>query len=387
MNSNGGFNEFTLSQESLAHHCSSSRRSLRCFSVGLGTCPPPPDKSSPASVVEPVTESATNSSFAKNIQFTTPPFFLSSYDRQKRPIHVPIKNDTNADIEFLTPVYSCGCTDGKFEKSHLSPGESTQLQLEVDVTRLAGSKTITVRMPRAEGKPWLLSIEIPAFPKAGFQSAETFLGELQAGTREVRECYLDFHASDKGSLGMLTGLESDSDRLSASLLSEEVDSPRSGVFRRRAKIELVTEPNHETGQFRGTITANPGSNFEASHAVLWRVRSLYELTPERLVVNGGNRDAVERTVRVRRRDHRRFQISPVDSLPEGVALSHDSTSTESDHVLSFSVKTALLPTPRLLKLEFRTSADDDALVSIPLVVLPGVSRERAKENSRSTLEN
>jgi len=125
--------------------------------------------------------SSTESLVTKRLE--TPPLFLSPQDRRKRQLSVELSNDTLHEIIFLEPRSSCGCTIARLHPAIVAPNHSTQLQLEVDVTRLVGAKTISIKIPTTAGKTWDISLDIPAYPEIAFERQETLLGDLKSGSR------------------------------------------------------------------------------------------------------------------------------------------------------------------------------------------------------------
>lgn len=325
------------------------------------------------SLVNPSETSSLNGVVSKSLE--SPPVFLMAGDQRKRQLTVELTNDTAAEIVFLEPRSSCGCTIAQINPVQVPPGRSTQLQLEVDVTRLVGTKIISITIPTTDGPTWAVALNIPAFPQMDFERQETLLGDLRSGTPCLTSCSLDFYGPDRESLSNLQHVKCASDEVHASLQSESVEEVRVGVFRRRVDLQLMTNPKNEVGQRRVEVVATSIDGNDVRHSLIWQLKSPFEVSPPRVIISGSEGlDRTESVVVVRRVGNSEFTLQPKDALPDGVKIVFLESKPGLEQSFKLLIDKSAIATQRFFKIQLQSSIASDVGLEIPVIIAPAVSR-------------
>ncbi len=308
----------------------------------------------------------------------TPPIFLSSQDRRKRQLSVELTNDTQAEIVFLEPRSSCGCTIARLDPVRVLPDQSTQMQLEVDVTRLVGAKTISITIPTKNGKTWAVSLDIPAYPQVGFERQETLLGDLKSGRPFTTSCFLDFYGPDRESLARFKSVTASTHEVQSAFQSEMIQEIRTGVFRRRVELQFTTTTDQEIGQRRAELVATAGDGIDARHTLIWRVKSLFDVSPARIFVSkaapGAPAGPQESVVVVRHLDNMEFTMKPIGTLPDGISLIDTNQLPASEQSLTFAIDQSAIQAKSFFRIQLESSIAAQMALEIPVIIVPGVSR-------------
>lgn len=180
-----------------------------------------------------------------------------------------LENTTGDRVEFLEPRTSCGCTHAVIEPSILAPGGSVTVQLDIDVARFAGQKSLSILLPAAKNGPtWRVSVNAAVYPRAAFANAETYLGELAPNTDSESVATLNFYSESEKSLGKVDAVTCSDPAVSIEMQSGTVDQVSPTIVHRqvtfRSRLKLPTE----VGPYTAEIVVNEGTSLEARHQLV-----------------------------------------------------------------------------------------------------------------------
>ncbi len=199
-------------------------------------------------------------------------------------------------------------------------------------------------------------------------------------------CFLDFYGPDRESLGSFYDVNASTHEVQTVFQSETIEEMRNGVFRRRVDLKFITTPDQEVGQGRAELVATGGDGVNARHTLVWRVKSLFEVTPPRIFVS---RTAPftpqESVVVVRHSEKLPFTLKPTGTLPDGISFADNDQCPDSEQSLRFMIDAAAMQATRFARIHLESSITGEPALEIPVIIVTGVSHEDDSSPSRAQI--
>lgn len=223
------------------------------------------------------------SSLKQQVTFSVPPMFLSSTDPNKHvPIEVPLLNDTEQEVRFISVQTSSGCAQATLAEDFLPPGGTSKLLL--DIRPSLGNRLITCLLTTANGGPCQLVIDLSLSQRLMFSVADLGLGKQPPKSMIRRSLSLRMiQTIEDAKPWKLESLTSDSSHVSANVREPTDSTCKNGVCVRDYDIELTMDTGLPDRSYRTALTAKAvapsGESVIATLPVRWKTERIYNIQP------------------------------------------------------------------------------------------------------------
>jgi len=246
---------------------------------------------------------------------------------QKGTFTFPFKNAGKSDLEILEVQKTCGCTRAETTKTTLKPGESAEIEGDLDTTHRSGKqvKTIHVKSNDPKNPDTTLRFEATIQKQVDVQPPSVHFAGLDLGETGKQELKIT-NLTDKP-MKVLGIDSSDEERVKVALLSPLAEEGKEGESApvmgedQPVLAEVTVEPRQEMGSFNAmvTILTDSPAKPKIQVSVYGRVSGDLEVYPANLFF-GVVRDAAPttRTVTISSRSGLPFKITKLET--EGVPL-------------------------------------------------------------------
>ncbi|MDX2036904.1 MAG: hypothetical protein SFX72_09645 [Isosphaeraceae bacterium] len=216
---------------------------------------------------------------------------------------------------------SCTCTNNQLGSSILQPGESTTLDLRVNVPASYVDSVIdaTLKTDHPDFKYWRYRVRFVAYPAGRIDPELIDFGVLDPNSSpEPRSSFFEIYHQDGVAADELDRIEHDSDLLVERAGDPSIDKPHPNVVRIRypLRVSLVDDPSESRS---GVITRGFNAFTRAGMArggkVSWRRLSKVECSPANVhfgLVPRSTR-STEAVVLIRRTDDAPLRILRIES--------------------------------------------------------------------------
>jgi hypothetical protein len=261
-----------------------------------GASPPPPNPPDPT---------------RDEVQFA--PLIVSASQREHT-FSLPIKNESDAVVEFTEIRKSCACAQAALRTKTLVPGDETILDVNVRLVGRMGPQRFSCELFTVGGRSWVREIVTTIYPQAEVIPPLLHFGALRVGEGRTVSLEIRCHAFEVGAIPRVVGVSTESKKLAVATPEETVESLPSGVWLRTVRYSIRLHPQSAAGFAFDRLRIKLDDGQEIEMSADWNVQSKYDISPSRLIFSDRYGAPATRTqeAAIRRIDGREISVKRLE---------------------------------------------------------------------------
>lgn len=317
---------------------------------------------------------------ALHFNYSLAPFF--EREHQVVQVKLPVQNIQKFPVQFLEVRPLCGaCTHAKLCKTYLEPGESTELNVTLNLNHREGFQRSAVILKDQLGREWTCNYEYDIIPRHRF-SGNYNIHLLNVEPTQVLSKRLCFDVFSKD----LVSLPEDIDfELAGGFHISEFESVMlqhsDGVYIKRFSFSLQIIVPDKPGPFHDVLKVKyiyRGQKEKALLHIAGNVKRLISVVPDTLYFSPG---CEAKKVIIKRSDSKPLLLEHTDSSVSMVTAIEPTK----DHAacILYIQPQRDYDDPAFLEIILKTNHEKQSVISIPVTILPGSKKPNKQHKGES----